>query len=67
MSIDKKVLRQVHLFDVYKGKNLSAGKKSYALRFELLHDSKTLNDKEIDKIMNKIQQHLIDQFNAELR
>ena len=53
-KIEKKLLKSVSLFDVYEGKNLDKGKKSYALSFILLDNSKTLNDKQIDKIMNKI-------------
>ena len=66
-KVGSSILKDVHLFDVYKGKNLEKGKKSYALRFELHNDSKTLNEKEIDGTMKKIQKKLINAFNAELR
>ena len=50
---EKKLLKEVSLFDVYEGKNLEAGKKSYAVSFLLQDESQTLNDKMIDKIMSK--------------
>ena len=55
------------LFDVYKGKNLPKGKKSYALSFTLQDERKTLTDKQIDKIMNKLQQQFEKEFGASLR
>ncbi|MCT8340934.1 phenylalanine--tRNA ligase subunit beta [Flavobacteriaceae bacterium TK19130] len=64
---EKKLLRQVQLFDVYTGKGLPTGKKSYALRFTLRDDKKTLTDKQIDKIMNKLQQRFEKEFEASLR
>lgn len=64
---DRKLLKEVSLFDVYKGKNMEKGKKSYAVRFKLQDENKTLKDKEIDKVMHKIQASIIDQLNAELR
>jgi len=64
---DKKLLKEVSLFDVYKGKNMEKGKKSYAVRFSLQDENKTLKDKEIEKVMNKIQTSLLTQLNAELR
>ncbi len=67
LKTDSSILKDVHLFDIYKGKNLGPGKKSYALRFELQDHSKTLKDKEIDSVMNKIQKKLISTFKAELR
>ena len=48
---DKKLLKSVELFDVYEGKNLEAGKKSYAVSFMLQDENATLNDKQIDKIV----------------
>lgn len=51
---ERKLLREVGLFDVYEGKNLPEGKKSYALSFIIRDDSKTLNDKQIDKVMNNL-------------
>ncbi len=64
---EKKLLKAVTLFDVYEGKNLPAGKKSYAVNFILQDNEKTLNDKQIDAIMQKLIQNLKQQLNAELR
>ncbi|MDB2631356.1 phenylalanine--tRNA ligase subunit beta [Flavobacteriaceae bacterium] len=64
---DHKVLSDINLFDVYKGKNLPKGKKSYAVSFTLQDDSKTLTDKQIDKIMSKLQQKFEKEIGAELR
>ena len=64
---ERKLLREVRLFDVYEGKNLPAGKKSYAVNFILQDETKTLNDKAIDAIMQKLIQNLTKQLNAELR
>lgn len=64
---EKKLLKAVRLFDVYEGKNLPAGKKSYAVNFILQDNDKTLNDKQIDAIMQKLIQQLTKQLNAELR
>lgn len=66
-SLKIKTLRSVNLFDVYEGKNLPSGKKSYALRFGLLDEKKTMTDKQIDKIMQKIQAALEKAHGAELR
>ena len=67
LNAERKLLKEVKLFDVYQGKNLPAGKKSYALSFSLLDENKTLTDKQIDKVMNKIQQSLEKQTGAVLR
>ncbi|MBQ2459335.1 MAG: phenylalanine--tRNA ligase subunit beta [Bacteroidaceae bacterium] len=64
---ERKLLRAVRLFDVYEGKNLPAGKKSYAVNFILQDTERTLNDKQIDAIMNKLIQQLTSQLGAELR
>ena len=64
---EKDLLRDVNLFDVYEGANLPAGKKSYAVSFILQDEKKTLTDKQIDKIMGKLQQNLEQQLGAELR
>lgn len=64
---ERKLLKDVQLFDVYEGKNLPAGKKSYAVSFYLQDDSKTLNDKQIDAIMGKIRVNLEQKLNAQLR
>ena len=64
---ERKLLKDVALFDVYEGKNLPAGKKSYAVRFYLHDEGKTLNDKQIDAIMKKIQTNLEQKLGAQLR
>ena len=64
---EQKLLKNVNLFDVYEGKNLPEGKKSYAVSFILQDEQKTLTDKQIDKIMNKLQQNFEKQLGAELR
>ena len=64
---EKKLLKSVELFDVYEGKNLPAGKKSYAVNFILQDEEKTMNDKQIDAIMQKLIQNLKKQLGAELR
>ena len=64
---EKKLLKRVELFDVYEGKNLPAGKKSYAVNFILQDEQKTLNDKQIDAIMNKLITQLTTQLGAQLR
>ena len=64
---EKKLLKDVSLFDVYEGKNLEAGKKSYAVSFLLQDENATLNDKQIDKIMGKIVSNLENKVQAKLR
>lgn len=64
---EQNLLKNINLFDVYEGKNLPAGKKSYAVSFTLLDEHKTLNDKQIDKIMNKLQSNFESKLGAELR
>lgn len=64
---EKKLLKEVELFDVYEGKNLEAGKKSYAVSFLLQDENATLNDKQIDKIMSKLIANLESKLNAKLR
>mgnify|MGYP003599241254 CR=1 FL=1 len=62
-----KYLKNINLFDVYEGKNLAEGKKSYALSFELLNEEKTLEDKEISEVMNSLINMFQKEFSAELR
>ncbi|MDE5783771.1 MAG: phenylalanine--tRNA ligase subunit beta [Prevotella sp.] len=64
---EKKLLRRVELFDVYEGKNLPAGKKSYAVNFILQDTEKTMNDKQIDAIMQKLIAQLTAKLGAQLR
>ena len=66
-NTEKKLLKSVELFDVYEGKNLPAGKKSYAVNFILQDSEKTLNDKAIDAIMKKLITNITKQLGAELR
>ena len=64
---ERKLLRDVSLFDVYEGDKLPAGKKSYAINITLQDDERTLNDKQIDAVMNKIINNLRQKTGAELR
>ena len=64
---EKKLLKEVKLFDVYAGKGIPEGKKSYALSFILQDDTKTLVDKQIDKVMSGFIQAYQQQVGAELR
>lgn len=64
---EKKLLKRVELFDVYEGKNLPEGKKSYAVNFILQDEGKTFNDKQIDAVMNKLINNIKNKLGAELR
>ncbi|ANW95209.1 phenylalanine--tRNA ligase subunit beta [Wenyingzhuangia fucanilytica] len=64
---EKQLLKEVDLFDVYEGDKLPEGKKSYALSFVLQDQNKTLEDKQIEKIMSKLQKSFEKQFDASLR
>ena len=64
---EKQLLKNVNLFDVYEGANLPDGKKSYAVSFTLQDENKTLNEKQIDKIMSKLQTNFEEKLGAELR
>jgi phenylalanyl-tRNA synthetase beta chain len=64
---ERKLLRDVSLFDVYQGDNLPAGKKSYAVSFTFLDEEQTLTDKQIDKTMERLIKAYQDQIGAELR
>lgn len=66
-SCNSELLKEISLFDVYKGKNMEKGKKSYAVRFALQDKNKTLKEKEIDGVMSKIQLSLTEKLEAELR
>jgi phenylalanyl-tRNA synthetase beta chain len=67
LQTEQNLLQKVDLFDVYQGDKLPKGKKSYAVSFILQDKNKTLEDKQIDKIMEKLQYTFIKQLNAELR
>ncbi|MBD1261284.1 phenylalanine--tRNA ligase subunit beta [Maribacter polysiphoniae] len=64
---ERNLLKKVNLFDVYTGDKLPQGKKSYAVSFTLLDEKSTLTDKQIDKIMSKLQQKYTTELGAELR
>lgn len=66
-AADKKLLKKVTLFDVYEGKNLEEGKKSYAVNFTLQDENKTMNDNQTDAVMKKIIASLEKQLGAKLR
>ena len=66
-KVERKILTQINLFDVYEGKNLPAGKKSYGLSFLFADPHKTLTDKNIDKVMQKLKNSFEKEFGAELR
>lgn len=67
MRTEKNLLKAVQLFDVYEGEKLGAGKKSYAVSFTLQDEEKTLTDKQIDKIMNKLMGTYKHLLGAEIR
>ena len=64
---EKTLLKDINLFDVYQGKNLPEGKKSYAVSFTIQDSSKTLTDVQIDKIMGKLQKNFETELGASLR
>jgi phenylalanyl-tRNA synthetase beta chain len=64
---EKSLLKKIDLFDVYEGKNLPEGKKSYAVGFTIQDPTKTLTDVQIDKIMLKLQHNFETELNAVLR
>jgi len=67
MKTERKLLKNVYLFDIYEGSNIAEDKKSYALSFIIQDDNKTLTDKVIEKTMNSIIRVFEQQFNAQLR
>ena len=67
LQTEKKLLKNVTLFDVYVGKKLAENKKSYAVSFILQDNKNTLTDKQIDKIMNKLKYKFENDLGAELR
>ena len=64
---ERNLLKNVDLFDVYQGDKLPEGKKSYAVSFVLQDKNKTLEDRQIDKIMQKLQQSFEKNLEAVLR
>ena len=66
-KVEKKLLKSIELFDVYEGKNLEEGKKSYAVAFHFQDNESTLTDNTVDQIMDKIKKSLETGVNAQLR
>ena len=66
-SVEKKLLKSIELFDVYEGNKLPEGKKSYAVNFILQDETKTMNDKQVEAVMNKIISALTSKLGAQLR
>ena len=66
-NTEKKLLKKVNLFDVYEGKGIAEGMKSYAVSFILQDNEKTLNDKQIEAVMTKLQKNLENQLGAKVR
>lgn len=64
---EKKLVKNVQVFDVYVGDKLPVGKKSYALNFTLQDEEQTLTDKQIDAVMQKIIANLAQTAKAEIR
>jgi phenylalanyl-tRNA synthetase beta chain len=67
LQTEKSLLKNINLFDVYEGKNLPEGKKSYAVSFTIQDATKTLTDSQIDKIMSKLQSNFESELGAQLR
>jgi len=67
IATDNKILKSVNLFDVFEGDKLPQGKKSYALSFTMADDTKTLTDKYVDKVMEKLMKSFTDKAGAEIR
>ena len=67
INVNQSLIKKVVLFDVYKGKNLPKGKKSYGISFKISDDTKTLSVKEIDLLVKKIIDNLEKNFEAKLR
>ena len=64
---ERKILKTVELFDVFEGKKLPNGKKSYGISFTFQDQKKTLTDKQVDKVMEKLKQNFSSEYKAELR
>jgi phenylalanyl-tRNA synthetase beta chain len=67
LKSEKELLKEISVFDVYEGKGMEINKKSYALRFILQSESNTLNDKEIDKVMEKLTRAFTEKAGAIVR
>ena len=64
---ERKILKSVELFDVFEGKKLPRGKKSYGIAFTFQDQNKTLTDKQVDKVMEKLKKNFSTEYKAELR
>ena len=64
---EKKILKDINIFDVYKGKNIPQGKKSYAISLTFLDEKKTLTDKQVDKVVNKLINVFIKELGIQIR
>ena len=64
---ERKLLKSVNLFDVYQGKNIPEGKKSYAISYILQDETKTLTDEQIDKTMKRLIDVYVKELGAQLR
>ena len=64
---EKKLIKQINLFDVYQGDKIEQGKKSYAVSFTLLDEEKTLTDSQIDKVMNNLMKAFEGELGAKIR
>ena len=67
LNTNKKILKEVRLFDVYEGKTLDKGKKSYGLSFTFQDKNKTLTDKQVDRVMKELQKNFEQEFDSKLR
>ena len=67
LKIEKNILRDISLFDVYESESLGKDKKSYAVSFTLRDDQRTLTDKNIDKVMNNLIMAFEKELNAQIR
>ena len=68
-SIEKidKLVKKVELFDVYKGIGVSGGYKSFAIKIYMIDNEKTLSENEINKVIEKIKNKVINQYGASVR
>ena len=67
LNTNKKILKEVRLFDVFEGKTLDKGKKSYGLSFTFQDKNKTLTDKQVDRVMKELQKNFEKEFDSKLR
>ena len=67
LNVDKKLIKKIRIFDVFQGVNIEKNKKSIALNLLIQSQDKTLNDKEIDELSDKIIQTMQKSFDATLR